>query len=45
MMIKEMFVTYTAGNGSGSTFNYDHANKIKDLVVGTSNSILLSETI
>ncbi|MFJ8522653.1 DNRLRE domain-containing protein [Bacillus cereus] len=35
--------TYTAGNGSGSTFNYDHANKIKDLVVGTSNSILLSE--
>ncbi len=23
--------TYTAGNGSGSTFNYDHANKIKDL--------------
>ncbi len=34
---------YTAGNGSGSTFNYDHANKIKDLVVGTSNSILLSE--
>ena len=35
--------TYTAGNGSGSTFNYDHANKIKDLVVGTANSILLSE--
>ncbi|WP_264158679.1 RHS repeat-associated core domain-containing protein, partial [Bacillus pacificus] len=35
--------TYTTGNGSGSTFNYDHANKIKDLVVGTSNSILLSE--
>ncbi|MED2803100.1 RHS repeat-associated core domain-containing protein [Bacillus thuringiensis] len=35
--------TYTAGNGSGSIFNYDHANKIKDLVVGTSNSILLSE--
>ncbi|QWH13740.1 type IV secretion protein Rhs [Bacillus mycoides] len=35
--------TYTAGNGSGSTFNYDHANKIKDLVVGTSNGILLSE--
>ncbi|WP_096478389.1 aureocin A53 family class IId bacteriocin [Bacillus anthracis] len=35
--------TYTAGNGSGSTFNYDQANKIKDLVVGTSNSILLSE--
>ncbi|OTY09874.1 type IV secretion protein Rhs [Bacillus thuringiensis serovar navarrensis] len=35
--------TYTAGNGSGSTFNYDHTNKIKDLVVGTSNSILLSE--
>nr|WP_313897554.1 RHS repeat-associated core domain-containing protein [Bacillus cereus group sp. BfR-BA-01331] len=35
--------TYTAGNGSGSTFNYDHPNKIKDLVVGTSNSILLSE--
>ncbi|MGU3372269.1 DNRLRE domain-containing protein [Bacillus mycoides] len=35
--------TYTAENGSGSTFNYDHANKIKDLVVGTSNSILLSE--
>ncbi len=35
--------TYTAGNGSGSTFNYDYANKIKDLVVGTSNSILLSE--
>ncbi len=35
--------TYTAGNGAGSTFNYDHANKIKDLVVGTSNSILFSE--
>ncbi|WP_033706514.1 DNRLRE domain-containing protein, partial [Bacillus mycoides] len=35
--------TYTAGNGSGSTFNYDHANKLKDLVVGTSNSMLLSE--
>lgn len=35
--------TYTAGKGSGSTFNYDYANKIKDLVVGTSNSILLSE--
>ncbi len=35
--------TYTAGNGSGSTFNYDHANKIKDLVVGTSSGNLLSE--
>ncbi|WP_333563845.1 RHS repeat-associated core domain-containing protein [Bacillus cereus group sp. TH153LC] len=35
--------TYTAGNGSGSTFNYDHANKIKDLVVGTSSGIILSE--
>ncbi len=35
--------TYTARNGSGSTFNYDYANKSKDLVVGTSNSILLSE--
>ncbi|PGE85259.1 wall-associated protein [Bacillus pseudomycoides] len=27
--------TYTAGNGSGSTFNYDQTGKVSDLVVGT----------
>ncbi|MBK5473051.1 hypothetical protein JFU54_21695 [Bacillus sp. TH19] len=35
--------TYTAGNGSGSTFNYDQANKIKDLVIGTSSQTIFSE--
>lgn len=28
--------------GTGATFNYDHVNKIKDVIVSTSNSNLLS---
>ncbi|OOR21504.1 DNRLRE domain-containing protein [Bacillus cereus] len=35
--------TYTAANGTGSTFNYDHIGKLSDLVIGTPNQILLSE--
>ncbi|MBJ8055061.1 DNRLRE domain-containing protein [Bacillus cereus] len=34
---------YTAANGTGSTFNYDHIGKLSDLVIGTPNQILLSE--
>ncbi|MED2124473.1 MULTISPECIES: hypothetical protein [Bacillus cereus group] len=28
--------------GTGATFNYDHVNKMKDVIVSTLNSILLS---
>ncbi|ANN35888.1 type IV secretion protein Rhs (plasmid) [Bacillus thuringiensis serovar coreanensis] len=35
--------TYTAANGTGSTFNYNQTGKLTDLVIGTSNQILLSE--
>jgi len=35
--------TYTAANGTGSTFNYDHIGKLSDLVIGTPNQLLLSE--
>ncbi|MBJ8095594.1 DNRLRE domain-containing protein [Bacillus cereus] len=35
--------TYGAANGTGSTFNYDQIGKLTDLVIGTSNQILLSE--
>ncbi|EJQ36453.1 YD repeat (two copies) [Bacillus cereus BAG5X1-1] len=35
--------TYAAANGTGSTFNYDQIGKLTDLVIGTSNQILLSE--
>ncbi|PGK08261.1 wall-associated protein [Bacillus anthracis] len=35
--------TYTAGNGSGSTFNYDYTNKITNLVIGTSSQTIFSE--
>ncbi|ANN35472.1 type IV secretion protein Rhs (plasmid) [Bacillus thuringiensis serovar coreanensis] len=34
--------TYTAANGTGSTFNYNQTGKLTDLVIGTSNQILLS---
>ncbi|PFV87180.1 hypothetical protein COL21_29095 [Bacillus thuringiensis] len=30
--------TYTAGNGCGSTFNYDYTGKVSDLVIGTKSS-------
>ncbi len=43
MTIKEMFVRTQLEMVQVLLFNYDHANKIKDVVVGTSNSILLSE--
>lgn len=35
--------TYTAANGTGSTFNYNQIGKLTDLVIGTPNQILLSE--
>ncbi|MFJ8119963.1 DNRLRE domain-containing protein [Bacillus mycoides] len=35
--------TYTAANGTGSTFNYDQIGKLTDLVIGTPSQILLSE--
>ncbi|WP_255258214.1 DNRLRE domain-containing protein [Bacillus toyonensis] len=35
--------TYAAANGTGSTFNYNQIGKLTDLVIGTSNQILLSE--
>ncbi|WP_242311941.1 DNRLRE domain-containing protein [Bacillus cereus group sp. BfR-BA-01331] len=35
--------TYAAPNRAGSTFNYDQIGKLKDLVIGTPNQLILSE--
>lgn len=35
--------TYAAPNRAGSTFNYDQTGKLKDLVIGTPNQLILSE--